>query len=393
MKPNANKITQKGVDEIIPYENNPRRNEKAVDKVANSIRAFGFQQPIIIDEHNVIICGHTRHKAAKKLGMDKVPCIVASGLTDEEIRAYRLADNKVAELAEWDEELLVKELASIDQIDLTGFDSTELDKLLDSDSQDLNAIADEDQAERYANQGDIFEFGPHRLMCGDSTNDAHVRSLMQSDVADMVFTDPPYNVNYSGVAGKIANDNLGEGFAQFVRAFMRNLLVFSRGAIYVCMSISEIGLLKREFCELGGHWSTFIIWAKDTFTLGRSDYHRQYEPILYGWKEGVSHYYCGDRTQGDVWEIPRPKKNDIHPTMKPVELCSRAIKNSSRRGDIVLDLFGGSGTTLIAAADLDRKCRIMELDPKFCDAILRRYKSIRPEATFKKNGKEVKITN
>jgi DNA modification methylase len=213
-----------------------------------------------------------------------------------------------------------------------------------------------------------------------------VKKLMGNEVADMVFTDPPYNVNYgstmkdsiryhAGSLGgrKIMNDNLGEGFAQFLTDSLSNLMMFNNGAAYVCMSSSELHTLYSSFIAAGGKWSTFIIWAKNTFTLGRADYQRQYEPILYGWGADKKHYWCGDRDQADVWEYNKPVKNDLHPTMKPVELVERAINNSSKLGDIVLDGFGGSGSTLIAAEKTGRVARLIELDPKFCDVIVKRW--------------------
>ena len=213
-----------------------------------------------------------------------------------------------------------------------------------------------------------------------------MRKLMQDDVAAMIFTDPPYNVNYgstmkdslryhAGTLGgrKIMNDNLGDGFAQFLADSLSNLMMFNKGAVYICMSSSELHTLYNAFIAAGGKWSTFIIWAKNTFTLGRADYQRQYEPILYGWNANQKHYWCGDRDQSDVWAYNKPVKNDLHPTMKPVELVERAINNSSKLGDIVLDGFGGSGSTIIAAEKTGRKARLIELDPKFCDVIVRRW--------------------
>ena len=197
--------------------------------------------------------------------------------------------------------------------------------------------------------------------------------MLEGQAADMIFTDPPYNVDYQSKTRKIANDNLGAGFGAFLETVCRNLLNCSRGAVYICMSSSELATLQSAFVAAGGHWSTFLIWAKNTFTLGRSDYQRQYEPILYGWKAGSSHFWCGDRDQGDVWSMAKPVVNDLHPTMKPVELVERAIRNSSRTGDVVLDAFGGSGSTLIACERLDRKARLIELEPKYVDVIVRRW--------------------
>jgi DNA modification methylase len=208
-----------------------------------------------------------------------------------------------------------------------------------------------------------------------------VEKVLAGGLADMVFTDPPYNVNYGATmkdklrksSRKIANDNLGDGFEQFLRDTCINILAVTKGAVYVCMSSSELHTLEKAFREAGGHWSTFVIWAKNTFTMGRSDYQRQYEPILYGWKEGTEHFWCGARDQGDVWFVKKPVSNDLHPTMKPVELVERAIHNSSKGRDTVLDPFGGSGTTLIACQKAGRHARLIELEPKYCDVIVRRW--------------------
>ena len=236
--------------------------------------------------------------------------------------------------------------------------------------------------------GDVWLLGAHRLLCGDSTQMEAVEKVLAGGLADMVFTDPPYNVNYGatmkdklrGKKRKIANDNLGDGFEQFLRDACVNMLAVTKGAIYICMSSSELHTLHRAFTEAGGHWSTFVIWAKNTFTMGRSDYQRQYEPILYGWKEGTDHFWCGARDQGDVWFIKKPVANDLHPTMKPVELVERALRNSSKSRDTVLDPFGGSGTTLIACERTGRQARLIELEPKYCDVIIRRWQEYSGEA-------------
>jgi DNA modification methylase len=227
----------------------------------------------------------------------------------------------------------------------------------------------------------LWILGNHRLLCGDSTILSDVERLMGGQLADMAFTDPPYNVDYGNSAkdkmrGKdrrIMNDDLGEGFFQFLYDSCLNLLLVTKGACYVCMSSSELHTLQKAWIKAGGKWSTFIIWAKNTFTLGRADYQRQYEPILYGWKQGTDHFWCGDRDQSDIWNYNKPRVNDLHPTMKPVELVERAIKNSSKSRDIVLDLFGGSGTTLIASEKTGRQARLIELDPKFVDVIIKRW--------------------
>ena len=268
---------------------------------------------------------------------------------------------------------------------LTGFGELELGKLLldDTDGQDLDQ-APEPPAEPISKPGDLWICGEHRVLCGDATVPADVDQLLDGELADMVFCDPPYGINYANSAknklrGKnrpILNDNLGEGFGAFLQAASANMLAVTKGAIYICMSSSELDTLQRAFRDAGGKWSTFLIWAKNTFTLGRADYQRQYEPILYGWKEGADHCWCGARDQGDVWFFDNPLKNDLHPTMKPVALVERAIKNSSKSRDIVLDTFGGSGTTMIAAERTGRWARLLELDPRYADVILWRWQKV-----------------
>lgn len=390
------------IDKVIPYARNPRRNEHAVAKVAASIREYGFRQPIVVDTEFVIIAGHTRLQAAQQLGLEKVPVHIADGLTPAQIKAYRIADNRVAQEAEWDEEMLAIELGELKGLDfdlsLTGFDSEELDKLIAE--QLAEALTDEDTAPELqetaiSKPGDIWVLGNHRLLCGDSTVLADVEKALGGVLADMVFTDPPYNVNY-GVAMKdklrggnrtIKNDNLGEGFGKFLYDACVNMVTVCKGGIYICMSSSELHTLQKAFVDAGGHWSTFVVWAKNQFTMGRADYQRQYEPILYGWKEGSDHYWCGARDQGDVWFVNKPQKNDLHPTMKPVELVQRAIENSSKSRDIVLDIFGGSGSTLIACEKTGRSARLVELDPKYCDVIVRRWQEFTgKKATLESDG-------
>jgi DNA modification methylase len=317
-----------------------------------------------------------------------VPVHVAEGLTPTQAKAYRIMDNRSHENAEWDDELLRLEFGDLklDDFDLalTGFVSEELDKLLGAEQ--IEGLTDPDEApevpaEAVSKPGDLWILDDHRVLCGDSTVMTDVEKLMGGQLADMSFCDAPYNVDYGNSAkdkmrGKdrrILNDALGEGFYQFLYDACVNLLLVTKGACYLSMSSSELDTLQRAFKAAGGKWSTFIIWAKNTFTLGRADYQRQYEPILYGWKDGSQHYWCGARDQGDVWFVDKPRVNDLHPTMKPVELVERAITNSSKSRDIVLDLFGGSGTTLIAAERTGRSARLMELDPKYVDVIVQRW--------------------
>jgi DNA modification methylase len=279
-----------------------------------------------------------------------------------------------------------------------GFSDEEIDKLLNGDEQS-DGLTDEDAvpetpAEPTSKPGDLWILGNHRLLCGDSTVLTDVERLMDGQLADMAFTDPPYNVDYGNSAkdkmrGKdrrILNDALGDGFYQFLYDACVNLLVVTKGACYVCMSSSELHTLQKAWLDAGGKWSTFVIWAKNTFTLGRADYQRQYEPILYGWKQGTDHFWCGDRDQADVWFYNKPRVNDLHPTMKPVELVERALRNSSKSRDVVLDLFGGSGTTLIACEKTGRQARLIELDPKFVDVIVKRWEDYTGKKAVRENG-------
>jgi len=391
-------VQQIALEQLVPYARNARtHSDSQVAQIAGSIAEFGFVNPVLVGGDNIIIAGHGRVMAAKKLGLQTVPTIKLDHLTENQRRALVIADNKIAENAGWDEELLRLELQNLADedfdLDLLGFDDVELDDLLTSLDDDEAAALDENIPEVQENpvsrSGDIWIMGEHRLLCGDSTGEADMKKLMGGELADMVFTDPPYNVNYGDTAKdklrskggakagrKIMNDNLGDDFEAFLTAACKNMLVHTKGALYICMSSSELDTLQSAFRNAGGKWSTFIIWAKNTFTLGRSDYQRQYEPILYGWKDGNDRYWCGARDQGDVWFYNKPQKNDLHPTMKPVDLVVRGIKNSSKTLDIVLDPFGGSGSTLIAAEHTGRQARLIELDPKYVDVIVRRWQEM-----------------
>lgn len=391
-------VQQIELEQLVPYARNARtHSDSQVAQIAGSIAEFGFVNPVLVGGDNIIIAGHGRVMAAKKLGLKTVPTIKLDHLTENQRRALVIADNKIAENAGWDEELLRLELQNLADedfdLDLLGFDDVELDDLLTSLDDDEAAALDENIPEVQENpvsrSGDIWIMGEHRLLCGDSTSEADMKKLMGGELADMVFTDPPYNVNYGDTAKdklrskggakagrKIMNDNLGDDFEAFLTAACKNMLAHTKGALYICMSSSELDTLQSAFRNAGGKWSTFIIWAKNTFTLGRSDYQRQYEPILYGWKDGNDRYWCGARDQGDVWFYNKPQKNDLHPTMKPVDLVVRGIKNSSKTLDIVLDPFGGSGSTLIAAEHTGRQARLIELDPKYVDVIVRRWQEM-----------------
>jgi DNA modification methylase len=380
------------VEKLIPFARNARtHSDEQVAQIAASIAEFGWTNPILAGADSIVIAGHARLLAARKLGMTEVPVIVLDHLTETQRRALVLADNRLALNAGWDEEMLRVELAALEEdgfnLDLVGFTDDELEDLLaDPEAEPTAGLTDDDAVPEAPERpttvpGNVWVLGNHRLLCGDATQIESVEKVLAGGLADMVFTDPPYNVNYGATMKdklrkknrKIANDNLGADFERFLQQACANILAVTKGAVYICMSSSELHTLQRVFREAGGHWSTFVIWAKNTFTMGRSDYQRQYEPMLYGWKEGAEHYWCGARDQGDVWFVKKPVVNDLHPTMKPVELVDRAIRNSSKSRDTVLDPFGGSGSTLIACEKTGRQARIVELEPRYCDVIVRRW--------------------
>lgn len=384
-------IERIALEALTPYANNARTHSEAqVAQIAASIAEFGFVNPVLIDGDGTVIAGHGRLLAARQLGLSDVPVVRLAHLTDTQRRALTIADNRIAENAGWNEELLRLELGELKLADfdlgLIGFDADALDDLFADSDSDNEGLTDDDAVpeaqERVISQpGDVWVLGEHKVLCGDATVAADYERLLGTELADMAFLDPPYNVNYANSAkdklrGKnrpILNDNLGEGFDAFLLAACTHLLAVTKGAVYIAMSSSELATLQAAFRTAGGRWSTFIIWAKNTFTLGRADYQRQYEPILYGWRDGSEHYWCGARDQGDVWFVNKPVRNDLHPTMKPVELVERAVHNSSKGRDIVLDPFGGSGSTLIACENTGRRARLIELDPQYVDVIVRRW--------------------
>ena len=383
-------VIERDLNSIRPYENNPRLNDAAVQYVANSLKRFGWKQPIVIDKDGVIVAGHTRYKAAKSLGMQTAPCVIADDLTPDEVDAYRLADNKVGEIAEWDFSALEFQLADLEQ----KFDMTEFG-FFDEEEEEEPAEVEEDNFEPEppeqpkSKRGEVYQLGRHRLMCGDSTVEADVLKLMDGKKARMVFTDPPWNVNYGAMEEgnpqgyrprTIMNDFMGtEDFKKFMDGAFRCMNIASEpGAMtYVVMSAQEWGNMMLTLAGNDYHWSSTIIWNKDTLVLSRKDYHTKYEPIWYGWKDGNARLHpLEDRKQSDVWDFDRPKVSLEHPTMKPVALVARAIENSSDKNDLVLDLFGGSGTTLIASEQTDRSCCMMELDPKYVDVIISRWEGL-----------------
>jgi len=375
------------IDSIRPYEKNPRLNEQAVDAVAASLKEFGFRQPIVVDLDGVIIVGHTRYKAARKLGMTHVPVHVAD-LTPAQAKAYRIADNQTATLADWDQALLPLELGELRDMDfdlaLLGFEPDELTRLMAG--QVSGGLTDPDDVpdtpeEAETKPGDLWLLGEHRLLCGDSTREEDVRRLMGGETAKMLFTDPPWNVAIGKDSNPrhrqrqgLKNDDLpDEQFQRLLDGFVASAKPVVRGDVYCVLGASEWPRLDATLRGHGYHWSATIIWVKDQFVLGRSKYHRRYEPLWYGWHSAGKTSFNDRRDLDDVWEIPRPRRSEEHPTMKPVELAARAIQYSSVEGDGVLDLFGGSGSTLIAAEQTGRKAYLMELDPLYCDVIVQRY--------------------
>ena len=445
------------VEDIIPYHNNPKEHpEEQVAKIASSIKNYGFTVPLVIDGDNEIIAGHGRYSAAKKLGLSELPCIKRDDLNDAQVRALRLADNRVAE-SEWNLEQLAVELENLDlenyDLEMTGFDGEEIGDILDKgkdevkeDDFDLNKALEEAEDNIISREGDLWLLGRHRLYCGDSLKEESYHKLFNGDLADLIVTDPPYNVNYGDKAAmldeyqkghrntdSIKNDNMGDkDFAAFLYKAYKLMYenIKEGGSIYVFHADTEGINFRTQFKEAGFKLAQCLIWVKNVLVLGRQDYQWKHEPILYGWKEGAAHHWNGGRKQTTVleeapgvvvtkresdyrltfdlgintviidvpdydlilagddvnkstWFYDKPLKNEQHPTMKPVVMLGRALKNSSRRDEIVLDPFGGSGSTLIAAEQTARKCYMIEMDPKYTDVIIKRYQD------FKNNDSDV----
>lgn len=407
-------ITQMAIKDVHPYENNPRKNDDAVQYVAESIQQFGFKVPIVVDKDNIIVTGHTRYKAAKKLKLETVPVIKADDLTDEQIKAYRLADNKVAEKSQWDFNLLQEELEGIFDIDMEAFGFEDLTIDLDDKDAEEDDFDEALPVDPESQMGQIYKLGNHRLMVGDSTKPEDVQKLTEGEELDLCVTDPPYNVDYEGKTKdklKIENDKMENShFLEFLTDAFENIheVLKPGGAFYIWHADSE-GFNFRSACkEAELTVKQCIVWNKNTIVMGRQDYQWKHEPCLYGWKEGAAHYFTNDRTQATVYEDQKadpkkmtkaelvayvkeltadkinasvlnedkPARSDLHPTMKPVKLIARCIKNSSRPGEAVLDLFGGSGTTLIACEQLDRRCFMMEYDPRYADVIIKRWEKL-----------------
>lgn len=389
------------VSEVRPYEKNPRKNSGAVKYVKESIRQFGFKVPIVIDSNRVIVCGHTRLLAAKSLGMTEVPCIMADDLTDDQVKAFRLADNKVGEFAEWDLDLLGDELDAI--ADASDIDMGDFGFDLSGDDEKTEVVEDEvpEEVEPICHRGEIWKLGEHRLMCGDSTLSDDVAKLIDGKLADVVFTDPPYGVSYAdkneflnslgkpmACPKRIENDSHKpeEMYGFWCKAF-KNLYDFSKDCMAYYVTAPQGGdllLLLQSLRDSGFMLKHQLIWNKNNHVLGRCDYNYKHEPIIYGWKIDKTHHFYGkSKFKTSVWDIPKPLKSDLHPTMKPVELVTSCLLDASEKGQVVLDLFGGSGTTLIAAEETERHARLMEFDPHYCDVIIARWEKLTGQKAVK----------
>ena len=371
-------------EKLIPYVNNARTHSaEQINKLRSSLREFGFINPVIIDRDYNVIAGHGRIEAAKAESISEVPCVFADYLTEAQKKAYILADNRMAMDAGWDEELLRVEIEALQaesfDVGLTGFDESEIADLFETDSEvkdDDFDVGAELEKPPVTKSGDLWLLGNHRLICGDSTREETYTLLMDGKKANLVVTDPPYNVNYEGSAGKIKNDNMENGkFYQFLLdAFTCMEKVMENDAsIYVFHADTEGLNFRKAFADAGFYLSGTCIWKKQSLVLGRSPYQWQHEPVLFGWKKKGKHQWYTGRKESTIWEFDKPKKNGDHPTMKPVPLIAYPIKNSSMSNCIVLDPFGGSGSTLIACEQTDRVCHTIELDEKFCDVIVKRY--------------------
>ena len=372
------------VSKLVPYVNNARTHSpEQILKLRSSLREFGFVNPVIVDREYNVIAGHGRIAAAKEEGISEVPCVFVDHLTEAQKKAYILADNRMAMDAGWDEELLRVEIEALQGVDFdvsfTGFDENELSKLFDNGNEVQDDDFDVDaELEKpiFSKSGDIWTLGRHRLICGDSTKPETFEALMQGNKANLVVTDPPYNVDYKGTAGKIKNDNMAdEKFYTFLfDAFAQMYANMADDAsIYVFHADTEGLNFRKAFSDAGFYLSGCCIWKKPSLVLGRSPYQWQHEPCLYGWKKTGKHQWYSDRKQTTIWEFEKSKKNGEHPTMKPIPLLCYPIMNSSMSNTLVLDPFGGSGSTLIACEQTDRSCYTCELDEKYCDVIVKRY--------------------
>lgn len=396
------KVVYRNVSELIPYARNARtHSDEQIERIANSIKEFGWTNPILIDGENGIIAGHGRILAARKLGIEKVPTIELSGLTEAQKRAYIIADNRLALDAGWDEDILKLEFAELEkegfELSKTGFSDEEIREMMADLDREVDGVEDVETPEPPKNpktkRGEIWILGTHRLMCGDSTSVEDVREVMGGGIADLWLTDPPYNVAYQGKtkdALTIQNDEMDdESFRRFlVSAYSAADSVLKEGAAFYIWHADSEGFNFRGACrDVGWKVRECLIWSKNTFVLGRQDYQWQHEPCLYGWKEGAAHNWYSDRSQTTILEFDRPNRNAEHPTMKPVGLFQYLIGNSTKPGDIVLDSFGGSGTTLIACEQTGRSARIIELDPCYCDVIIERWQNLTGQRAVRESDK------
>ncbi len=384
-------ITYKSLADIKPYANNAKKHDKTqIANVAESIKQYGFVQPIVIDRDGVIVIGHCRALAAKKLGMDKVPCVCVDDLTPEQVNALRLVDNKSNE-SDWDFDLLAGELPGLD-LSAFDFDWGLPEAAMGEVTEDEAPEADE-ESEPVTKLGDIWQLGRHRLMCGDSTSSDCVQKLMGGIQADLLLTDPPYNVNYGSVRDvseavkrhrrtdglMIKNDNMDDdSFRKFLTdAFACANEALKPGAVFYIWHADNEGYNFRGACrDIGWKVRECLIWNKNTFCMGRQDYQWKHEPCLYGWKDGASHLWASDRKQTTIMNFDKPSKSELHPTMKPVALFDYQIKNNTKGGDVVLDLFAGSGTTVVACEQNGRNAYVMEFDPRYCDVIVKRWEAL-----------------
>lgn len=390
------KIEMVLVDDVKPYEKNAKKHPKGqVDKIAKSIKAFGFNQPLVLNKDMVLIVGHGRLEAAKKLGMEKVPALILD-IEEKGAKAYRLADNKLNE-SPWDMQLVIEELrilaAEDFDISLTGFDE-DLSLSLSPESGEMPSVPSEPTAKL----GDIYQLGDHRLMCGDSALASDVEKLMGGGLADMVFTDPPYNIDYdfskNGMVeaghrkakfGKIKNDKMKAGdFDKFISDVFANLDAFMRegASFYISAGRESTVTFNRILEEKGFYIAQWLIWVKENFNISRLSYHPRHEIVTFGWKKGGSHFWKGGRSQSDILDFGRDQ-GAVHPTQKPVAMLEKFMTNSSEKGAVVLDLFGGSGATVIAAEKCARSARLMELDPRYVDVIVQRWENLTGKKALK----------
>lgn len=397
------------IDKLIPYVNNARTHSKEqINKLRASIREFGFINPVIIDRDYNVIAGHGRIMASKDEGIDKVPCVFVDYLTDAQKKAYILADNRMALDADWDEELLKVEIESLQGADfdlnLTGFDEAELMDIFGDDNQsrakddDFDLTAALEKAS-FVEKGDVWTVGRHRLMCGDATSSEDVSTLMGNTKANLILTDPPYGVSFKSSSGlTIQNDSMkNEEFYNFLLASFKCMAehLENGGSAYVFHADTEGLNFRKAFIDAGFHLAGCCIWVKDSLVLGRSDYQWQHEPVLYGFMQNGKHKWYSDRKQTTIWNFDKPKRNANHPTSKPLDLLSYPIGNSTQENGVVIDTFGGSGSTMMACEQMNRICYMMELDEKYASVILRRYVENTNDAEgvfVERNGRKIPYT-